>query len=297
MQLETRTRCRCASPTGEHADRRLSRWPMLESGCRKPRAPSGSACGHDPRLELDRAGRCPDVRDRVPDRRPSIDRRGLIVVASSAPLSPLISQSAATSLCRRACRSHSASAELIEEAHRRENEARFGIARAQRERPDHGRRSATGIVLLPEPVDRAHPRLLTAERGGTERRSRSCCSQSDRGRLRPAAADAPPAARRAPGVRLHARPQRRTHALKLRDRRHRPCATTGAVRRHHARPARRRASARRSRSSLARQAFHEDQVTGARGPRPVLRAARRARAGPCTAREGDEHRRRLPRPR
>ena len=84
------------------------------------------------------------------------ERRGLLIAAASTPLSPIIVEaldalSASVSLALE-------SAALIEQVHRRENEARFALAGAQRQRRHH-RRRRDGRVALPEPVDRADPRF------------------------------------------------------------------------------------------------------------------------------------------
>jgi diguanylate cyclase (GGDEF)-like protein/PAS domain S-box-containing protein len=83
---------------------------------------SGGPLGHDSRLQLDVpvGAACATVFPIAAVNR----RRGLIVVASSAPLSPLIAQ-ALQSLADSVSLALG-SAELIEDMHRRENEARFG---------------------------------------------------------------------------------------------------------------------------------------------------------------------------
>ena len=181
------------------------------------------------------------------------------------------------------------SAALIEQAHRRENEARF--ASLVRNASDlitvvdrDGRRA------LPEPVDRADPRVH--RRRGLRDPVRGPAHPGG-----PRAAAARSCRRPATALGSHAFdctlcPSRRAGA-QVRDRRHRPA-------RRRARPrascstAATSASAPGFEEQLAHQAFH-DTVTGPAEPGAVRR--------PCRARtrarrpRGHEHRGHLPRPR
>ena len=151
-----------------------------------------------------RAGRC-GVRDRVPDRRRQSPSRadrgrvvGAVVAADLAGAAVARRQRVARTRQRRADRGH---------APARERSA-LRLARAQRERPHHGRRQRRDH-RLPEPVDRAHPRL-PPRRGARN----LVPGAADRRRSRPAG----PAARHAAAwrsrnvhVRVHALSRRRTH--------------------------------------------------------------------------------------
>ena len=175
------------------ADRRLRGGQLqLAAG-----SSSGGPLGHDSRLQLEVpvAAACAIVFPIAAVNR----RRGLIVVASSAPLSPLLSQ-ALQSLADSVSLALG-SAELDRgHAPARERSA-LRLARAQRERPHHGRRQRRDH-RLPEPVDRAHPRL-PPRRGPRN----LVPGAADRRRSRPAgpaARDAAAWRRRNVHVRVHA---------------------------------------------------------------------------------------------